>query len=88
MVKLAFVGPLASTTCAGLSFAGIIFLLILGALFDAEVEGLTESNSDPDNPHIVAQTCYLAALIYGGFFLTCGCQALVHKKQSRSQIRL
>ncbi|CAG8655882.1 11018_t:CDS:2, partial [Paraglomus brasilianum] len=74
MVNLAIVGPGLAITCTGLSFAGVIFLLVLGALFKAEVEGLTESTTDPDDPQAVAWACFMAAGIYAGLLLCCGCQ--------------
>ncbi|CAG8454997.1 3092_t:CDS:2 [Ambispora leptoticha] len=76
MVKLAFINPTLSIFCTGLSAAGVIFLVVLGALFDAEVESLTESTHDPDDPHAVASACYLAAVIYAAFLTTCGCQII------------
>ncbi|KAG2173927.1 hypothetical protein INT44_000040 [Umbelopsis vinacea] len=63
-------------------------ITILGVLFDKEVEALTESVNDPDDPHAVAQACFTAAIVYGCFLAFCGCQSLVHKYNARNQIQL
>ncbi|KAI9276332.1 hypothetical protein BC943DRAFT_333003 [Umbelopsis sp. AD052] len=83
-----FVSPGNAICCSVVSVAGIIFLTILGVLFDKEVEALTESVNDPDDPHAVAQACFTAAIVYGCFLAFCGCQSLVHKYNARNQIQL
>ncbi|KAI8319428.1 hypothetical protein GQ54DRAFT_38857 [Martensiomyces pterosporus] len=87
-MKLALVSPGCAMCCQILSVFGIIFLLILGGLFTAEVEELTGSTEDPVNPKEVGHACFLAAAIYTGFFLCCTCQQLVHKSDTRRARRL
>lgn len=55
-------------------FPFVVLQTILGVLFDKEVEALTESVNDPDDPHAVAQACFTAAIVYGCFLAFCGCQ--------------
>ncbi|KAG2214535.1 hypothetical protein INT46_003085 [Mucor plumbeus] len=83
-----FVSPGNATCCSMLSFCGIIFLVVLGMAFDAEVEILTEFTSDPDDPKLTAKACFTAAIVYACFLGFCGCQMLVHKFNSRNQIQL
>ncbi|OZJ04264.1 hypothetical protein BZG36_02490 [Bifiguratus adelaidae] len=83
----ALVSPTSALTCTFTSAAGVIFLLILGGLFNADVEGLTESKGDPD-PNVAASTCFLAAAIYAGFFVFCGCQSWIHSRNARQDIQL
>ncbi|RKP22874.1 hypothetical protein SYNPS1DRAFT_5180, partial [Syncephalis pseudoplumigaleata] len=60
--------------CSILSVIGVVFLLILGHLFDIEAEQYTESKNAPADPHGVAHACYMAAMIYAGFVVCCGAQ--------------
>ncbi|KAI9596374.1 hypothetical protein BDF19DRAFT_438895 [Syncephalis fuscata] len=70
--------------CSILSVIGIVFLLILGHLFDTEAEQYTESKNSPADPHGVAHACYVAAAIYAGFVVCCGGQLLLHKRIPRT----
>ncbi|KAL0077583.1 hypothetical protein J3Q64DRAFT_1299141 [Phycomyces blakesleeanus] len=83
-----FVGPGLSVCCSLLSVCGIIFLVVLGFAFDAEVEVLTEFTSDPDDPKATAHACFTAAIVYACFLAFCSCQTLVHKYNARNQIQL
>ncbi|KAG0178982.1 hypothetical protein DFQ29_002747 [Apophysomyces sp. BC1021] len=83
-----FVSPGLAVCCSLLSVFGIIFLVVLGYAFDAKVEVLTEFTSDPEDPKATAQACFTAAIVYACFLGFCGCQALVHKYNSRNQIQL
>ncbi|KAJ1848023.1 hypothetical protein LPJ57_008662, partial [Coemansia sp. RSA 486] len=71
-----------------LSVFGILFLIILGFLFTAEVEELTGSTEDPVNPKEVGHACFVAAAIYAGFFFCCSCQQMVRQSDSRRARRL
>ncbi|RUS16363.1 hypothetical protein BC937DRAFT_91296 [Endogone sp. FLAS-F59071] len=48
---------------------------VLGSLYDAEVESLTESTHDPNDPKAVAHSCFIVAAIYGVLLVSCGFQA-------------
>ncbi|KAJ2957225.1 hypothetical protein NQZ79_g7009 [Umbelopsis isabellina] len=65
--------PMLITDC----FLSFDLQTILGVLFDKEVEALTESVNDPDDPHAVAQACFSAAIVYGCFLAFCGCQLAI-----------
>ncbi|KAL1922082.1 uncharacterized protein VTP21DRAFT_10724 [Calcarisporiella thermophila] len=72
--------------CSILSVMGIIFLLALGALFDAGA--LTHSTEDPDDPHAVARNCYTAAGVYGVVLVICLIMLTVQRRRERNNIRL
>ncbi|KAJ2900772.1 hypothetical protein GGI21_004742 [Coemansia aciculifera] len=87
-MQLAFISPGCAVCCQVLSVFGIIFLLVLGFLFTAEVNELTGSTEDPVNPKDVGHACFMAAAIYGAFFLCCSCQQLVRRNDTRRARRL
>ncbi|GAA5886664.1 hypothetical protein JCM5296_005364 [Sporobolomyces johnsonii] len=84
--------PLVSTGLAGcctvLSVFGLVFLLVIGACFDAEVEVLTGSTKSPPDSHAVAKNCYLAAAVYAAFVLFCTCQVGVNRRYARGAVRI
>ncbi|WVQ84510.1 hypothetical protein IAT38_006664 [Cryptococcus sp. DSM 104549] len=69
--------------CTIFSVFGIVILLALGSFFSRHVEVLTGSTSDPENPDMVATTCYAAAVIYAAFVVFCGLQMAVHRRYPR-----
>ncbi|KAK9897033.1 hypothetical protein P389DRAFT_52415 [Cystobasidium minutum MCA 4210] len=78
-----------ASCCAVLSFFGVIILTALGWGFQAEVEVLTGSTSDPEDSQAVAKLCYSTAIVYAIFFGVCSCQALTHARYARQgQVRL
>ncbi|KAJ1931429.1 hypothetical protein DL89DRAFT_265376 [Linderina pennispora] len=87
-MQLAFISPGCATTCQILSVFGIIFLLILGALFKAEVHELTSSTEDPADPKAVGHACFVAAGIYAAFLVCCTCQNAVRSADTRRARRL
>ncbi|PIA16099.1 hypothetical protein COEREDRAFT_63211 [Coemansia reversa NRRL 1564] len=87
-MQLALVSPGCAIFCQVLSVFGIVFLLVLGFLFNAEVEELVGSTEDPVNPKEVGHACFLAAGIYTAFFVCCSCQQFVRKADTRRARRL
>ncbi|KAJ3011365.1 hypothetical protein HKX48_006866 [Thoreauomyces humboldtii] len=81
------VGPGLSLCCTIVSAVGIVFLLLLGALFNAENEELVEGKAGtvPTDPAMVARGCYLAGFIYMGFFAFCWCQSYVNQKMAAEE---
>ncbi|ORX90703.1 hypothetical protein K493DRAFT_272744 [Basidiobolus meristosporus CBS 931.73] len=82
-MKLAFCPPACAICCSILSVIGIIFLVVLGALFKIEVHELTEGDKAPKDPQAVALGCFVAAGIYAAFLALSLCQTWLHKKQHR-----
>ncbi|KAJ1925312.1 hypothetical protein IWQ60_004646 [Tieghemiomyces parasiticus] len=68
------VGPGCSTCCSVLSAIGIIFLIIVGAMFGNRAPQFAEAYDYPDNYDAIASSCYAAAGIYAGFLAFCCCQ--------------
>ncbi|KAJ1916530.1 hypothetical protein H4219_003745 [Mycoemilia scoparia] len=84
---LALVSPGCAVCCQVFSVFGIVILLVMGAMFNAEVEEFTGSIHDPEHPKAVGRACYLAAGIYALFLVFCGCQSCVHNVSKRRQTR-
>lgn len=87
-MQLAFISPGCALCCQILSVFGIVFLVALGLLFNAEVEDLTGSVEDPVNPKEVGHACFIAAAIYAGFLLCCSCQQIARRADNRRGRRL
>jgi len=83
-----FVSPFTASCLSIISIAGIIFLSIIGYLFDNGFEGLTESTTDPVDPKAAANVCFTAAGIYGGLFIVMSCQNWAHSRNLRNEITL
>jgi hypothetical protein len=49
-------------------------------------EALMGSTEDPKDGGAVGSTLYVAALVYAGFILLCGCQLAAHRRYSRIRI--
>ncbi|KNE54757.1 hypothetical protein AMAG_17703 [Allomyces macrogynus ATCC 38327] len=62
------------------SVAGIIFLLILGLLFNSHAPTLVEGHSAPADPAGAASTCFKAAAIYAGLLAFGLWQVAVNKR--------
>ncbi|KAI9227850.1 MAG: hypothetical protein DHS80DRAFT_16487 [Piptocephalis tieghemiana] len=75
-------GPGCAIFCTLISIAGIIFLVVMGALFNAGVSQFTESTKMPADHKAVGHGCYMAAAIYVGFLLLSLCQIKVNKRQA------
>ena len=73
MTKLLVVGPGKSLCCTLLSLIGCIFLYILGALYQAEVEELVDGPAAniPLSATDTASSCFIAATMYLATFCFC-----------------
>ena len=69
--------------CTILSIFGIVILSVLGYLFSVGHESMVGSINDPENGKEVAKTIFGAVIVYGVFFVFCGCQVLVIQRQNR-----
>lgn len=49
-------------------------------------EALMGSTENPKDGGAVGSTLYVAALVYAGFILLCGCQLAAHRRYSRIRI--
>ena len=49
-------------------------------------EAFMGSRDDPADGQAVATTCYIAAMVYAGFIVFCGCQLAAAKRYSRIQL--
>ncbi|KAJ2773110.1 hypothetical protein IWQ56_001112 [Coemansia nantahalensis] len=87
-MQLAFVSPGCAACCQVLSVFGVVFLVALGLLFNAEVEELTGSTEDPVHPKEVGHACLLAAGIYAAFFACCTCQQFARRADTWRARRL
>ncbi|CAH6722682.1 hypothetical protein CLIB1444_10S03994 [[Candida] jaroonii] len=72
--------------CTILSVFGIVILSVIGYLFQVEHESMMGSINDPENGKEVAKTVFGAVLVYLIFFLFCGCQVLVIRRQDRIKL--
>ncbi|WVQ74311.1 hypothetical protein IAR50_003909 [Cryptococcus sp. DSM 104548] len=77
------VGQGLASCCTIFSVIAIVILVALGSLFSRRVEVLTGSTKDPEDPDLVASTCYAAAVIYALFVAFCGVQMAVHRRYPR-----
>lgn len=68
-----------------LAFA-IVILLVIALLFKTEHESMMGSIKDPEDGNAVAKTVFSAVLVYVGFFVFCGLQVLLIKRQSRIRL--
>ncbi|KAI9101698.1 hypothetical protein DFS34DRAFT_426139 [Phlyctochytrium arcticum] len=85
MVRLTVVGPACSMCCTILSAFGIVFLLMMGALFNTENPSLADHNNPPADLRVVAKGCYLAGFIYMAFFVFCWCQSYLNQRQAAQE---
>ncbi|CAN3353871.1 hypothetical protein DICA3_A10374 [Diutina catenulata] len=69
--------------CTILSAFGIVILSVIGYLFKIGHESMMGSINDPEDGAAVAKTVFTAVLVYLAFFLFCGCQVFVIRRQSR-----
>jgi len=70
-MKALFVGPGKSLCCTIVSAIGVVFLFVLGALFQAGVEELTEGPTAPADHLATASSCFIAGAIYLFLFVFC-----------------
>ncbi|KAI9009815.1 hypothetical protein BC832DRAFT_552533 [Gaertneriomyces semiglobifer] len=89
MVSPVFIGPGYSLCCTIVSAVGVIFLFILGALFQAENGQLMHGEPDevPKDPKAVARAAFIAGAIYAVLFGFCTCQfKLGQRRRARESI--
>ncbi|KAF7191853.1 hypothetical protein HII31_06898 [Pseudocercospora fuligena] len=76
-------------TCIVISIFGIIILSTIGGMFATNHHSMMGSTEDPPDGKKVATAVFGAVVVYAVFLLFCGCQALMHKRQSgRGEIAL
>lgn len=87
--KLIFVGNGKAVCCTVVSACGILFLVVLGLLFQAESEILLEGKPGeaPSSGKVAARGCFGAAIIYVGFFAFCFFQSWLHSRRRRLETR-
>ncbi|VUG20321.1 DEBR0S7_01332g1_1 [Brettanomyces bruxellensis] len=69
--------------CTVLSAFGVLILSVIGALFYTNNEALVGSIDDPEDGKAVAKTIFGAVFIYLAFFVFCGSQLWIIKRQSK-----
>lgn len=72
--------------CTILSSFAIVILSVIGYLFKTNHHSMMGSIEDPEDGPAVAKTVFGAVLVYLGFFLFCGSQVILIKRQSRIQL--
>ncbi|CAI5757034.1 unnamed protein product [Candida verbasci] len=72
--------------CFITSCFGIVILSVIAYLFYTESESFMGSINDPENGKEVAKTILNAVIIYFVFFLFCGTQIWLIKRQNRIQL--
>ncbi|CAN6609727.1 V-type proton ATPase subunit f [Trichomonascus vanleenenianus] len=80
------VGNLSAWFCTVLSVFGVLILSVLGMLFKSGHEVLMGSINDPEDGAAVANTIFGAVFVYLLFFLFCGCQVALHRRQNRIRL--
>ncbi|TKA70454.1 hypothetical protein B0A55_10466 [Friedmanniomyces simplex] len=70
-------------TCIAISLFAIVILSVIGSMFANGHHSLMGSDEDPEDGGKVAAAVFGAVGVYGVFLLFCGCQAFVHRRQSR-----
>ncbi|KAI9207202.1 uncharacterized protein BJ171DRAFT_596781 [Polychytrium aggregatum] len=79
---LIFCSQANSVMCTIISAFGGVFLVILGFLYQAEVDELVEGKPDkvPSDPQAVGHACFMAAALYLILFLISLCQAHLNSR--------
>ncbi|XXZ99149.1 hypothetical protein QA089_001663 [Meyerozyma guilliermondii] len=72
--------------CTVLSTFAVVILSVLGLLFKTGHESMMGSINDPEDGGAVAGTIFKAVLVYLAFFIFCGCQVLLIRRQNRIQL--
>ncbi|TKA66025.1 hypothetical protein B0A55_11658 [Friedmanniomyces simplex] len=70
-------------TCIVISLFAIVILSVIGSMFVNGHHSLMGSDEDPEDGGKVEAAVLGAVGVYGFFLLFCGCQAFVHRRQSR-----
>lgn len=72
--------------CTILSTFAVVILSFLGYLFKTGHESMMGSINDPEDGGAVAKTIFNAVLVYVAFFLFCGFQVVMIKRESRIRL--
>jgi ribonuclease kappa len=78
--------PAQAWFCTVVSAFGVVILSVLAGLFYNSHETMMGSITSPSDGKGVAKTIFGAIVLYIAFFLFCGCQIWVLKKQSKIQL--
>jgi len=70
-------------TCIVISVFAIVILSTIGAMFANGHHSMMGSEENPKDGGKVAVAVFGAVAVYGAFLLFCGCQAFMHRRQSR-----
>ncbi|RLV93400.1 hypothetical protein JA1_002553 [Spathaspora sp. JA1] len=72
--------------CTILSAFAIVILSVIGYLFKTNNESFMGSINDPEDGQAVASTVFGAVFVYLAFFVFCGSQVFLIKRQGRIQL--
>ncbi|KAK6460348.1 hypothetical protein DFJ63DRAFT_248966 [Scheffersomyces coipomensis] len=72
--------------CTVLSAFAIVILSFIGYLFKIGHESMMGSIDDPENGEEVAKTVFGAVFVYLAFFVFCGLQVYLIRRQDRIQL--
>lgn len=77
------VGATGAWFCTVLSVFAMVILSFIALMFYNDHEEFTGSINDPQDGKSVAATIMWAVLVYVVFFVFCGSQLLLHRRNSR-----
>lgn len=72
--------------CTILSTFAVVILSVIGYLFKLGHESMMGSINDPEDGDAVAKTVFGAVFVYLGFFVFCGLQVLLIRRDSRIKL--
>lgn len=72
--------------CTVLSSFAIVILSFIGYLFKTGHESMMGSINDPEDGAAVAKTVFGAVFVYLAFFVFCGLQVILIRRQDRIQL--
>lgn len=72
--------------CTILSTFAIVILSFIGYLFQTGHESMMGSIEDPEDGAAVAKTVFGAVFVYLAFFVFCGLQVVLIRRQDRIQL--
>ncbi|KAK6459513.1 uncharacterized protein RJT20DRAFT_90352 [Scheffersomyces xylosifermentans] len=72
--------------CTILSSFAIVILSVIGFLFKTGHESMMGSINDPEDGEAVAKTVFGAVFVYLAFFVFCGLQIVLIRRQDRIQL--
>ncbi|ODV79183.1 uncharacterized protein CANTADRAFT_52036 [Suhomyces tanzawaensis NRRL Y-17324] len=72
--------------CTILSAFGVVILSVIGYLFQTNHETMMGSTEDPEDGEAVAKTVFGAVFVYLAFFVFCGLQVVLIRRQDRIKL--